>query len=85
MNARLRELYPQSEELFDIVLVTYNHAHVGIRLINTINHHSEFHRENVKLHVQKRSRSLFMSVLNASVITFDSTTFIYLYIHFMYE
>lgn len=42
VNVRLRELYPQSEELFDIVLVTYNHAHVGIRLINTINHHSEF-------------------------------------------
>ena len=41
MNAHLRELYPASEELFDIVLVTYNHAHVGIRLINTINHHSE--------------------------------------------
>uniref|UniRef100_A0A3B3DH26 5'-nucleotidase, cytosolic IAa n=1 Tax=Oryzias melastigma TaxID=30732 RepID=A0A3B3DH26_ORYME len=39
VNTRLRELYPQSEELFDIVLVTYNHAHVGIRLINTINHH----------------------------------------------
>ncbi|TWW65453.1 Cytosolic 5'-nucleotidase 1A [Takifugu flavidus] len=40
VNARLRDLYPQSEELFDIVLVTYNHAHVGIRLINTINHHT---------------------------------------------
>ncbi|XP_061753350.1 5'-nucleotidase, cytosolic IAa isoform X4 [Nerophis ophidion] len=40
VNTRLRELYPQSEELFDIVLVTYNHAHVGIRLINTINYHS---------------------------------------------
>lgn len=46
VNARLRELYPQSEELFDIVLVTYNHAHVGIRLINTINHHSESSRDN---------------------------------------
>uniref|UniRef100_A0A8D3BG23 5'-nucleotidase, cytosolic IAa n=1 Tax=Scophthalmus maximus TaxID=52904 RepID=A0A8D3BG23_SCOMX len=42
VNGRLRELYPQSEELFDIVLVTYNHAHVGIRLINTINHHNLF-------------------------------------------
>ncbi|KAG9355644.1 hypothetical protein JZ751_000482 [Albula glossodonta] len=29
VNAQLRELYPDSEELFDIVLVTYNHAHVG--------------------------------------------------------
>lgn len=46
VNARLRELYPQSEELFDIVLVTYNHAHVGIRLINTINHHSKFQRSD---------------------------------------
>ncbi|CAL1584366.1 unnamed protein product [Knipowitschia caucasica] len=42
VNARLRDLYPQSEELFDIVLVTYNHAHVGVRLINTINHHNLF-------------------------------------------
>uniref|UniRef100_A0A3P8YSH7 5'-nucleotidase, cytosolic IAa n=1 Tax=Esox lucius TaxID=8010 RepID=A0A3P8YSH7_ESOLU len=42
VNARLRELYPESEELFDIVLVTYNHAAVGVRLINTINHHNLF-------------------------------------------
>ncbi|XP_017309418.2 5'-nucleotidase, cytosolic IAa isoform X1 [Ictalurus punctatus] len=42
VNAQLRELYPDSEELFDIVLVTYNHAHVGVRLINTINHHNLF-------------------------------------------
>ncbi|XP_051527967.1 cytosolic 5'-nucleotidase 1A-like isoform X1 [Myxocyprinus asiaticus] len=42
VNNRLRELYPDSEELFDIVLVTYNHAHVGVRLINTINYHNLF-------------------------------------------
>uniref|UniRef100_A0A8B9JSI0 Cytosolic 5'-nucleotidase 1A-like n=1 Tax=Astyanax mexicanus TaxID=7994 RepID=A0A8B9JSI0_ASTMX len=42
VNTRLRELYPESEELFDIVLVTYNHANVGVRLINTINHHNLF-------------------------------------------
>ncbi|KAK1804966.1 hypothetical protein P4O66_019343 [Electrophorus voltai] len=42
VNSQLRELYPESEELFDIVLVTYNHAHVGVRLINTINHHNLF-------------------------------------------
>ncbi|XP_027031641.1 5'-nucleotidase, cytosolic IAa isoform X2 [Tachysurus fulvidraco] len=42
VNAQLRELYPESEELFDIILVTYNHAHVGIRLINTINYHNLF-------------------------------------------
>ncbi|XP_046690247.1 5'-nucleotidase, cytosolic IAa isoform X2 [Silurus meridionalis] len=42
VNAKLRKLYPDSEELFDIVLVTYNHAHVGVRLINTINHHNLF-------------------------------------------
>ncbi|XP_016094964.1 cytosolic 5'-nucleotidase 1A-like isoform X1 [Sinocyclocheilus grahami] len=41
VNSQLRELYPDSEELFDIVLVTYNHAHVGIRLINTINYHKD--------------------------------------------
>uniref|UniRef100_A0A8C2J8U5 5'-nucleotidase, cytosolic IAa n=1 Tax=Cyprinus carpio TaxID=7962 RepID=A0A8C2J8U5_CYPCA len=42
VNNHLRELYPESEELFDIVLVTYNHANVGIRLINTINYHNLF-------------------------------------------
>lgn len=41
VNTQLRELYPESEELFDVVLMTNNHAYVGLRLINTINHHSE--------------------------------------------
>lgn len=44
----MRDLYPQSEELFDIVLVTYNHAHVGIRLINTINHHSRSSKHEIR-------------------------------------
>ncbi|KAM8913264.1 cytosolic 5'-nucleotidase 1A-like isoform 2-T3 [Spinachia spinachia] len=39
VNTQLRELYPESEELFDVVLMTNNHAYVGLRLINTINHH----------------------------------------------
>ncbi|XP_066533613.1 cytosolic 5'-nucleotidase 1A [Hoplias malabaricus] len=39
VNTRLRELYPGSEELFDIVLMTNNHAQVGVRLINSINHY----------------------------------------------
>ncbi|KAM9703996.1 cytosolic 5'-nucleotidase 1A-like [Menidia menidia] len=39
VNSRLRELYPESEELFDIVLMTNNHAQVGVRLINSINHY----------------------------------------------
>ncbi|XP_072544210.1 cytosolic 5'-nucleotidase 1A [Salminus brasiliensis] len=39
VNTRLRELYPESEELFDIVLMTNNHAQVGVRLINSINHY----------------------------------------------
>ncbi|XP_039895446.1 cytosolic 5'-nucleotidase 1A-like isoform X2 [Simochromis diagramma] len=42
VNAKLRELYPESEELFDVVLITNNHANVGLRLINTINHHRQF-------------------------------------------
>ena len=42
VNVRLRELYPDSEELFDVVLMTSNHAHVGLRLIHTINHHREW-------------------------------------------
>ncbi|XP_053942428.1 cytosolic 5'-nucleotidase 1A isoform X2 [Cuculus canorus] len=42
VNAKLRELYPDSEELFDIVLMTNNHAQVGVRLINSINHYDLF-------------------------------------------
>lgn len=41
VNRRLRELYPESEDVFDIVLVTNNHAQVGVRLINSINHYGE--------------------------------------------
>lgn len=41
VNRRLRELYPDSEDIFDIVLVTNNHAQVGVRLINSINHYGE--------------------------------------------
>ncbi|XP_063311458.1 cytosolic 5'-nucleotidase 1A [Pelobates fuscus] len=40
VNAHLRALYPDSEDLFDIVLMTNNHAQVGVRLINTINHYN---------------------------------------------
>ena len=43
VNSRLRELYPDSEELFDIVLMTNNHAQVGVRLINSINHYGMMH------------------------------------------
>ena len=43
VNSRLRELYPDSEELFDIVLMTNNHAQVGVRLINSINHYGMLH------------------------------------------
>ncbi|XP_055491388.1 cytosolic 5'-nucleotidase 1A-like [Leucoraja erinacea] len=39
VNLRLRELYPDSDEIFDIVLMTNNHAQVGVRLINSINHY----------------------------------------------
>ncbi|XP_014466592.2 cytosolic 5'-nucleotidase 1A [Alligator mississippiensis] len=42
VNTQLRELYPESEELFDIVLMTNNHAQVGVRLINSINHYDLF-------------------------------------------
>ncbi|XP_020839246.1 cytosolic 5'-nucleotidase 1A [Phascolarctos cinereus] len=42
VNSRLRELYPDSEDLFDIVLMTNNHAQVGVRLINSINHYNLF-------------------------------------------
>lgn len=41
VNKRLRELYPDSEDIFDIVLMTNNHAQVGVRLINSINHYGK--------------------------------------------
>ena len=54
VNTQLRELYPDSEELFDIVLMTNNHAQVGVRLINSINHYGEL-----------RAKRSFMWVLMA--------------------
>ncbi|XP_053488039.1 cytosolic 5'-nucleotidase 1A [Ictalurus furcatus] len=42
VNVQLRQLYPDSEELFDVVLMTNHHANVGLRLINSINHHELF-------------------------------------------
>ncbi|XP_070368665.1 cytosolic 5'-nucleotidase 1B isoform X3 [Equus asinus] len=39
VNCRLRELYPDEQDLFDIVLMTNNHAQVGVRLINSVNHY----------------------------------------------
>nr|XP_060640052.1 cytosolic 5'-nucleotidase 1A [Anolis sagrei ordinatus] len=42
VNMQLRTLYPDSEELFDIVLMTNHHAQVGVRLINSINHYNLF-------------------------------------------
>ncbi|XP_036352420.2 cytosolic 5'-nucleotidase 1B isoform X1 [Ochotona princeps] len=39
VNSRLRDLYPDEQDLFDIVLMTNNHAQVGVRLINSVNHY----------------------------------------------
>ncbi|XP_059837743.1 cytosolic 5'-nucleotidase 1A-like [Hypanus sabinus] len=39
VNLQLRDLYPDSDEIFDVVLMTDNHAQVGVRLINSINHY----------------------------------------------
>uniref|UniRef100_UPI00358F3F54 cytosolic 5'-nucleotidase 1A-like isoform X2 n=2 Tax=Myxine glutinosa TaxID=7769 RepID=UPI00358F3F54 len=39
VNERLRELFPDSDDLFDIVLMTNNNAQIGVRLINSINHY----------------------------------------------
>ncbi|XP_042536760.1 cytosolic 5'-nucleotidase 1B isoform X4 [Dipodomys spectabilis] len=39
VNSRLRDLYPNEQDLFDIVLMTNNHAQVGVRLINSVNHY----------------------------------------------
>ncbi|XP_053291259.1 cytosolic 5'-nucleotidase 1A [Pleuronectes platessa] len=42
VNTQLRKLYPDSDELFDVVLMMNNDAEVGLRLNNTINHHQLF-------------------------------------------
>ncbi|XP_063088306.1 cytosolic 5'-nucleotidase 1B isoform X2 [Cavia porcellus] len=42
VNARLRDLYPNEQDLFDVVLMTNNHAQVGVRLINSVNHYGLF-------------------------------------------
>ncbi|KAK2488701.1 hypothetical protein MC885_005491 [Smutsia gigantea] len=39
ISARLCDLYPGEQDLFDIVLMTNNHAQVGVRLINSVNHY----------------------------------------------
>ncbi|XP_032819553.1 cytosolic 5'-nucleotidase 1A isoform X1 [Petromyzon marinus] len=39
VNIRLRHLYPDSDQIFDVVLMTNHHAQVGVRLINSINHY----------------------------------------------
>lgn len=41
VNSRLRDLYPEEQDLFDIVLMTNNHAQVGVRLINSVNHYGK--------------------------------------------
>lgn len=41
VNARLRDLYPNEQDLFDVVLMTNNHAQVGVRLINSVNHYGK--------------------------------------------
>ncbi|XP_014750431.1 PREDICTED: cytosolic 5'-nucleotidase 1B-like [Sturnus vulgaris] len=40
VNARLLELYPDDEERFDIVLMTNNHAQVGVRLLHNNNNNN---------------------------------------------
>lgn len=47
VNARLRDLYPEEHELFDIVLMTNNHAQVGVRLINSVNHYGKSNKYRV--------------------------------------
>lgn len=63
VNARLRQLYPDSEELFDIVLMTNNHAQVGVRLINSINHYGRRSQTLVSM-VEVRVDKLSPSVLS---------------------
>ncbi|XP_019616343.1 PREDICTED: cytosolic 5'-nucleotidase 1A-like [Branchiostoma belcheri] len=41
VNDHIRDLDPKDIELFDIVIVSRNHAQAAIRLINSINHYGE--------------------------------------------
>lgn len=59
VNTRLRELYPDSEELFDIVLMTNNHAQVGVRLINSINHYGMERKQRLRRPIQDCLKLLF--------------------------
>ncbi|MGH0171720.1 UNVERIFIED_CONTAM: hypothetical protein FKN15_061802 [Acipenser sinensis] len=75
VNARLRELYPDSEELFDIVLMTNNHAQVGVRLINCINHYgiAAATMFNVEKEIQLRDDQLRIAFDGDAVLFSDES------------
>ena len=41
VNRCLIEIDPKEQERFNVILMSHFHAHVGIKLINSINHHGE--------------------------------------------
>ncbi|XP_067938966.1 cytosolic 5'-nucleotidase 1A-like [Watersipora subatra] len=40
VNKCLLAINPTEQERFNVILMSHNHAHVGIKLINSINHHA---------------------------------------------
>lgn len=82
VNTRLRELYPESEELFDVVLMTNNHANVGLRLINTINHYREFQKPVRDKNVKVAVSSMLIWSKHVSCIQLSNTVHL---AHFKFE
>ena len=42
VNRCLLAIDPDEQERFNVILMSHNHAHVGVRLINSINHHGKW-------------------------------------------
>ncbi|XP_066267321.1 cytosolic 5'-nucleotidase 1A-like [Branchiostoma lanceolatum] len=49
VNDAIRKLDPKDDELFDIVIVSRNHAQAGVRLIRSINHYDGIFLERMSL------------------------------------
>uniref|UniRef100_A0A8C2FB90 5'-nucleotidase, cytosolic IAb n=1 Tax=Cyprinus carpio TaxID=7962 RepID=A0A8C2FB90_CYPCA len=62
-------LYPDSEELFDVVLMTSNHAHVGLRLINSINHYLKTSTLKLQFCHHLPTLTLFQTSTSATVFS----------------
>ena len=51
VNRCLLAIDPDEQERFNVILMSHNHAHVGVRLINSINHHGKWVLPQTLIHV----------------------------------